>query len=158
MHKPSSCICSSTMTRLFLQQHLWLKQVLLGNLPVRALETFDWEQRVIVPDHALVEARYTRTVAKRRDVHKGVLLYQMELFEDMMFVPSSFGSDLCLYETREQAAVGQELAGLYLRMPSWRGIADYHENATLWQLLRLLPHHKTTRKRADSSLVQCGAP
>lgn len=105
---------------------------------------------MIVPDRALVESRYTRRVAKRRDALKGMFLYQMELFEVMMFVPSSFGSDFCSYETREEAVVGQELAGLCLRVPSWRGIADYHEDATLWQLLRFLPHHMTTKMRADS--------
>lgn len=130
----------------FLDAEGWLP----GGVPVAALETHEWNTRVIFPDDALRPSRPTRTMAGRRNVFNQVLLYKMELLWGMEKVPPSFNFDLWVYRTPEEAAIGQKLASLWSRVPAWRGVADYHQDALLWSLPRLPAGYQYLKKGTDS--------
>lgn len=68
----------------------------------------------------------------------------------MRQVPVSFGFDLWMYRNPEKATVSLKIFNLCQRVPSWQGIADYHQDAILWRLRRLPPNYQVIQKNADS--------
>lgn len=79
-----------------------------------------------------------------------LLAYKIELLQGVPLVPSSFRFDLWCYRTPEEARVGRKLHQLSYRVPSWQGIADYHQDAILWELPRLPVDYETLKKAEDS--------
>lgn len=102
-------------------------------------------------DCAQALSRDTRTMAGRHMEIGNRLLHKVNLVQDMPRVPSISCSDLWCYKPFQLETIGRRLMHLWQKkVPAWKGVADYHQNAVFQCLSRLFSACQILKKAEGS--------
>lgn len=75
--------------------------------------------------------------------------YKFESTGGVPLVPRPFKLDFWCYRTTVEERIGHKLQNSEHKVRVWKGIADYHQNAVLWDLPLLLAGYGVCKKAAD---------
>lgn len=120
------------------------------DLPAVVTESYEFQRRMVERGPCTVSDQGSLSGVGGWSRRTDRLWYKLDLLRDMPLVPRGFKSDLWCYRTEDKARVGAKLYELRHRVPTWKGIADYHQAVILWRLSRLPAGYRTLKKAENS--------